>query len=245
MADQRPDGAIAARLARSDSRNHRRHDAGLLRLHRLGRRHRHHALGALSPLWRPRRSSRRRFAAMVRWNDFVWSISNGPIVHPPSALGRPRLHLRRLAAAAGRLRQAATRPSATTPRRRSISTSPRPHRAGGARSSARPTTPSACSERAEEVKAAFQNEFITASGRLGYNDQTSYALAFLHDLIPPEHVEAAKGYFKATIERADGRIGTGFIGTPGAAAGADQDRRAGTGRRGLPSGGSRRAGSTR
>src|SRR3569623_569227 len=25
--------------------------------------------------------------AMVRWNDFVWSISNGPIVHPPSSWG--------------------------------------------------------------------------------------------------------------------------------------------------------------
>ena len=36
----------------------------------------------------------------------------------------------------------------------------------------------------------------------------------MHDLIPPEHIEAAKGYFKATIARAQGRIGTGFIGTP-------------------------------
>jgi alpha-L-rhamnosidase len=70
------------------------------------------------------------------------------------------------------------------------------------------------SARAAEVKKAFQHEFITEAGRIGYNDQSSYALAFLWDLIPDEHVEAAKGYFKATIERAEGRIGTGFIGTP-------------------------------
>jgi alpha-L-rhamnosidase len=69
-------------------------------------------------------------------------------------------------------------------------------------------------ERAEQVKKAFQKEFITGSGRIGYDDQSSYALAFMHDLIPAEHIEAAKGYFKATIARAHGRIGTGFIGTP-------------------------------
>ena len=44
--------------------------------------------------------------AMVRWVDFVWSISDGPIVRPPSQLGRARLHLRRLAAAGRRQPQA-------------------------------------------------------------------------------------------------------------------------------------------
>ena len=48
----------------------------------------------------------------------------------------------------------------------------------------------------------------------GYNDQTSYALAFLWDLIPDEHVEAAKRYFRRSVELTDGKIGTGFIGTP-------------------------------
>jgi alpha-L-rhamnosidase len=70
------------------------------------------------------------------------------------------------------------------------------------------------SERAEAVREAFAREFITPSGRLCYDDQTSYALAILHDLIPAELLPAAKEYFKATIARADGRIGTGFIGTP-------------------------------
>ena len=70
------------------------------------------------------------------------------------------------------------------------------------------------SERAETVRAAFIREFVTASGRLVYDDQTSYALAILHDLIPDDLLRAAAEYFKAAIARADGRIGTGFIGTP-------------------------------
>jgi alpha-L-rhamnosidase len=70
------------------------------------------------------------------------------------------------------------------------------------------------SERADIVRAAFAREFITPSGRLVYDDQTSYALAILHDLIPENLREATAEYFKASIARADGRIGTGFIGTP-------------------------------
>src|SRR5690606_4897627 len=68
--------------------------------------------------------------------------------------------------------------------------------------------------RAEAVKAAFADEFITPAGRLLYDDQSSYALAILHDLIPDQHLDAPKKWFKATIARARGRIGTGFIGTP-------------------------------
>jgi alpha-L-rhamnosidase len=33
-------------------------------------------------------------------------------------------------------------------------------------------------------------------------------------MIPDEHVEAAKRYFRAAVELTDGKIGTGFIGTP-------------------------------
>jgi alpha-L-rhamnosidase len=69
-------------------------------------------------------------------------------------------------------------------------------------------------KRATEVKAAFAREFITPAGRVANDDQTSYALAILNDLIPPDLLPAARDNFKATIARADGRIGTGFIGTP-------------------------------
>ena len=37
---------------------------------------------------------------------------------------------------------------------------------------------------------------------------------FCTTLIPPKLLPAAIGYFKAAIARCDGRIGTGFIGTP-------------------------------
>jgi alpha-L-rhamnosidase len=69
-------------------------------------------------------------------------------------------------------------------------------------------------ERAKLVKKAFVSEFVSSSGRLTYDDQTSYALAILHDLIPPRLLPAAIENFKAAIVRCDGRIGTGFIGTP-------------------------------
>jgi alpha-L-rhamnosidase len=151
--------------------------------------------------------------AMVRWSDFVWSISDGPIVRPP----RPW-------ASRGFSFGDWLQPSGPTEK-------PLPTIGDDAAATiylyitaviiadvakvlGEKQTEQRMRERAAVVKAAFAHEFITPSGRLAYDDQTSYALAFLHDLIPTEHQEAAKGYFKATIARADGRIGTGFIGTP-------------------------------
>ena len=150
---------------------------------------------------------------MVRWVDFVWSISDGPIVRPPRAWGargftfgdwlqpkgpseKPLPTIGDDAAATIYLyisseltaKVAALLGDATVAKR--------------------------MSDRAARVKQAFAHEFMTASGRLAYDDQTSYALAILHDLIPPDLLPASVEYFKATIARADGRIGTGFIGTP-------------------------------
>lgn len=153
------------------------------------------------------------FTAMTRWNDYVWAISDGPVVRPPSGWGAKGFsfgdwlqpqndHLKAVptmgddAAATIYLYISSEQIS----RIAAII-----GRDGEARHYA---------ERAEAVKRAFAREFVTAAGRLLYDDQSSYALAFLHDLIPAEHVEAAKGFFKATIARARGRIGTGFIGTP-------------------------------
>ena len=156
---------------------------------------------------------REALPAMVRWNDFVWSISNGPIVRPPrpwAARGfsfgdwlqpkgpseKPLPTIGDDAAATIYLFIAAKLTAKI---------------AGLVGDKA---TESRLSDRAAAVKTAFAHEFITPSGRLAYDDQTSYALAFLHDLIPDDKQAAAKAYFKATIARADGRIGTGFIGTP-------------------------------
>jgi alpha-L-rhamnosidase len=153
------------------------------------------------------------FDSMVRWNNFVWSISDGPIVRPPSAWGSRGFTFGDWLQPQGDFAKpyptigddgAATIylyiSSALIAKIASV--------IGNAAEAKR------LGDRAAEVKAAFQREFITASGRIGYNDQTSYALAFLHDLIPPERIEAAKGYFRETVERANRRIGTGFIGTP-------------------------------
>lgn len=151
--------------------------------------------------------------AMVKWVDFVWSISDGPIVKPPrgwSARGfsfgdwlqpggpsaKPLPTIGDDAAATIYLHIAATRVAEIA------------RIAGDAAIAQR------MSEMAAQVKAAFAQDFITPSGRLAYDDQTSYALAFLHDLIPEDKRDAARAYFRNAIARTDGRIGTGFIGTP-------------------------------
>jgi alpha-L-rhamnosidase len=153
------------------------------------------------------------FPAMLRWNDFVWSISNGPIVRPPSEwAGRGFTFGDWLQPQNDFLKAVPTMgddEAATIYLYISSQLIARIAEVLGDEAQAKRLR-----ARAEEVKAAFQKEFITGSGRIGYDDQSSYALAFMHDLIPAEHVEAAKGYFKATIARAHGRIGTGFIGTP-------------------------------
>ena len=151
--------------------------------------------------------------AMTKWVDFVWSISDGPIVSPPRAWGGRGFTFGDWLQPSG--------PSAK----------PLPTIGDDAAATiylfitstlvgriARLVGDTALAARMEamagKVKSAFAREFITPSGRLAYDDQTSYALAFLYDLIPDDQQEAAKHYFKATIARADGRIGTGFIGTP-------------------------------
>lgn len=151
--------------------------------------------------------------AMVRWCDYVWSISDGPIVRPPrdwTARGftfgdwlqpsgpsvKPLPTIGDDAAATIYLCIAAD----LTARAARI--------LGEEGIALRMET------RAAAVRAAFAEEFVTGSGRLAYDDQTSYALAILHDLIPERHLPAARACFKATIARAEGRIGTGFIGTP-------------------------------
>lgn len=151
--------------------------------------------------------------AMERWVDFVWSISDGPIVKPPRNWSRPGFSFGDWLQPKG----PSVKPLPTIGDDAAATiylfiasdlTAKTAEVVGEYALAARMRA------RAIEVREAFQREFITSSGRLAYDDQTSYALAFLHDLIPPEQREAAKAYFKAAIERCDGKIGTGFIGTP-------------------------------
>ena len=153
------------------------------------------------------------FPAMQAWVDFVWSISDGPIVQPPRAWSARGFSFGDWLQPGGPTEKPVPTigddAAATIYLYIATSLTARIARVLGHTAEAQ-----MLSQRAEAVKAAFAHEFIAPSGRLVYDDQTSYALAILHDLIPAHQLPAASRYFKATIARAEGRIGTGFIGTP-------------------------------
>lgn len=153
------------------------------------------------------------FPAMVRWVDFVWSISDGPIVQPPRQWGARGFTFGDWLQPGGPTEKPVPTigDDAAATLYLYISTALTARIAALLGHSAQAQR---LSQRAVEVKAAFQHEFIAPSGRLVYDDQTSYALAIVHDLIPPAQLPAAIRHFKATLVRAEGRIGTGFIGTP-------------------------------
>lgn len=151
--------------------------------------------------------------AMVKWVDYVWGISNGPIVQPPRDMhtsgftfgdwlqpggpsNKPWPTIGDEAAATIYLYIASNLTAKIAKRLGNNDIANR------------------MQDRAEVVKRAFTEEFITSTGRLVYDDQTSYSLAFIHDLIPADRIEAAKKHFINSINRTEGRIGTGFIGTP-------------------------------
>jgi alpha-L-rhamnosidase len=65
----------------------------------------------------------------------------------------------------------------------------------------------------ERIKAAFQKEFVTATGRVGENTQTAYAVALHFDLLPEGLRVAAAGRLAQEVRRR-GHLTTGFVGTP-------------------------------
>ena len=151
--------------------------------------------------------------AMTRWVDFVWSISNGPVVNPPRAWGARGFSFGDWLQPSG----PSAKPLPTISDEASATiylyiTSSLVARIAGIVGDV--ATAERLGTMADKVKQAFVEEFITPAGRVGSDDQTSYALAFLHDLIPADRQEAARQYFRNAIARTDGRIGTGFIGTP-------------------------------
>jgi len=65
----------------------------------------------------------------------------------------------------------------------------------------------------EKIKAAFQREFVTATGRVGENTQTAYAVALQFDLLPePQRAPAAARLAQEVRQRK--HLTTGFVGTP-------------------------------
>ncbi|WP_259444670.1 alpha-L-rhamnosidase [Neotabrizicola shimadae] len=156
---------------------------------------------------------RENFPAMLKWVDYLWSLGNGPIVATDGHWGARGFTFGDWLQPVGDNRK--PRPTIADDCAATlyhfISTDLAARIAGilGERAQAE-----ALHNRAEAIRSAFAHEYIAPSGRLAHNDQTSYALAFLHDLVPAHHVEAAKRHFRKIIEDADYLIGTGFIGTP-------------------------------
>lgn len=66
----------------------------------------------------------------------------------------------------------------------------------------------------DEVRQAFQAEFLTARGRLSPNSQTAYAVALRFGLLPDDQRSQAAGRLAADIRSRGYHLSTGFLGTP-------------------------------
>jgi alpha-L-rhamnosidase len=65
----------------------------------------------------------------------------------------------------------------------------------------------------EQARTAFQEEYITGSGRLSPNTQTAYVLALYFNLVPNELEEKAVDYLVDNIEARGMHLSTGYLGT--------------------------------
>lgn len=211
IADQRPDGAIS-HVSPDPTRNHEDIQANFYGSTGWG-----DAICVVPwVLWQHYGDLdvlKETLPSMVKWVDFIWSISDGPIVKPP----RPWTSrgftfgdwLQPKGPSEKPLPTIGDDAAATIYLYISSIITAKAARLVGDTAIANRMT-----ARAEAVKEAFGREFISETGRLVYDDQTSYALAIIHDLIPVHLLPAVRAYFRATIERSEGKIGTGFIGTP-------------------------------
>jgi len=64
----------------------------------------------------------------------------------------------------------------------------------------------------EQVRVAFQKEWVQPSGRITTDTQTGYLLALAFDLLPDNLRAAAAGHLVANIQELDWHLSTGFIG---------------------------------
>jgi len=65
----------------------------------------------------------------------------------------------------------------------------------------------------ENIKKAFQKEFVTPTGRLVSHTQTAYSLALAFNLLPESLIPNAAKYLADDVKKM-GHLTTGFVGTP-------------------------------
>ncbi|MFN8448791.1 MAG: family 78 glycoside hydrolase catalytic domain [Anaerolineae bacterium] len=65
-----------------------------------------------------------------------------------------------------------------------------------------------------EVRAAIQNEYFTATGRLAVPTQTGYVLALFMDLAPEAHRQRVQNDLIERLNKDRQHLRTGFVGTP-------------------------------
>jgi alpha-L-rhamnosidase len=65
----------------------------------------------------------------------------------------------------------------------------------------------------ENIKKAFQKEFVTPAGRLVSHTQTAYSLALAFDLLPEDMIPKAAKFLAEDVKNM-GHLTTGFVGTP-------------------------------
>lgn len=66
----------------------------------------------------------------------------------------------------------------------------------------------------QRIKAAFNREYVTATGRLVSGTQTAYVLALQFDMLPENSRKQAAGRLAENIKRYHNHLTTGFLGTP-------------------------------
>lgn len=65
----------------------------------------------------------------------------------------------------------------------------------------------------EEIRKAFEKQYLEAGGKLKVNTQTAYVLALSFEMLPPELRKGAADQLAKMIEKNGFRMATGFLGT--------------------------------
>jgi alpha-L-rhamnosidase len=66
----------------------------------------------------------------------------------------------------------------------------------------------------QKIKKVFNQEYLTASGRISSDSQTSYVLALMFDLLTDEMKVKATNHLVNDIKGRENHLSTGFLGTP-------------------------------